>query len=334
MELREPPQTPATGRTDLVVRVLLVINLITLLVIGGLLLTRTRSVGVDADTALRGREVAAKLKAAGALDEAASLYERYLEAADEEPSARARIAYSLGNTYLDSGQYERALRWFYEAELLADNELATQIAPKIVHSLERMGRYHSAQAALDERSVIESGEEPAERSTEDPVVARIGEDEIYRSDIERALDELPPELVRQVVGAEARAQFLQRYVGEELLLRKALKLEMDKDPEIQRRRELLMKQLVVGKFLEDEIAAKIEVDEVDLRNYFEAGRELYQPKAEEGKPAVERSFDEVRPIVERDYRMFKLQSMYEEAIATELAAEEVELFPENLEDSD
>ena len=181
---------------------------------------------------------------------------------------------------------------------------------------------------------METGEEPAERSTEDPVVALIGEDRIYRSDIERALDELPPELARQVVGAEGREQFLQRYVGEELLLRKAVKLEMDKDPEVQQRRELLMKQLIVGKFLEEEIAAKIEVDETDLRNYFEASRHLYQPPAEEGKPAVERSFDDVRPLVERDYRMLKLQSLYEEAIASELSAAGVELFPENLEDRD
>ncbi|MGB5892128.1 MAG: hypothetical protein WBH75_19390, partial [Thermoanaerobaculia bacterium] len=172
----------------------------------------------------------------------------------------------------------------------------------------------------------------AARSAEDPVVARIGEDRIYRSDFERALDDLPAELSRSVVGAEARAQYLQNYVGEELLWRKAVKLEMDKDPEVQRRQELVLKKLVVGKFLEEEIAAKIEVDEADLRNYFEASRQLYQPPAEEGKAVAERSFEEVRPIVERDYRMLKLQSLYEEAIAGELAAEEVELFPERLEE--
>jgi len=331
MQLREPLQTPATQGADRVGRVLLVVNLIVLLVVGGLLLVRTRPAGVDTETALRGREVAAKLKAVGALDEAAGLYERYLDAAEEEPSARARIAYSLGNTYLENGQFERALRWYYEAELLVDDDLAAQIAPKIVHSLERMGRYHAAQAALEARSAMRTGDEPAERSAEDPVVARIGEDRIYRSDFERALDNLPAELSRSVVGAEARAQYLQRYVGEELLWRKAVKLEMDQDPEVLRRRELLMKQLVVGKFLEEEIARKIEVDEADLRNYFEASRQLYQPPAEEGKPAAERSFDEVRPIVERDYRLLKLQSLYEEAIAGELAAEEVEVFPERLE---
>ncbi|TNF72780.1 MAG: hypothetical protein EP299_09215, partial [Acidobacteria bacterium] len=78
MELREPPQTTATPSADRVVRVLLVVNLIVLLVVGGLLLARTRSARVDVDTARRGREVAGKLKAAGALDEAAGLYERYL----------------------------------------------------------------------------------------------------------------------------------------------------------------------------------------------------------------------------------------------------------------
>jgi tetratricopeptide (TPR) repeat protein len=334
MELREPPQKPATQSQDLVVRGLLVVNLIVLLVVGGLLLTRTRPSGVDAESALRGREVAGKLKAAGALDEAADLYERYFVAAEEEPVVRARIAYSLGNIYLENGQFDRALRWFYESELLADEDLATEIAPKIVHCLERMGRYHAAQAALDSRSAMATGEQDAEHAAEDPVVARIGEDRIYRSEFERALDDLPPEVSRSLGSAAAREQYLSRYVGDEMLWRKATKLEMDKDPEVLRRQELVLKQLVVGKFLEQEILANIEVDEADLQNYFAANRQRYQPPAEEGKPPVMRSFEEVRPIVERDYRMLKIQSSYEEAIAGELAAEEVELFPENLEDGD
>lgn len=334
MELREPPRVPSMPRADRVGRVLLAVNLVVLLVVGGLLLARTRPSGASSESAERSREVAARLKAAGALDEAAALYEKYLVAAEEEPEVRARIAFSLGNTYLENGSFARALRWFYEAELLADGELATEIAPKIVHSLERLGRYHAAQAALDARSkmAVEDGE--AERSSEDPVVARIGEERIYRSDFERALDDLPAEVSRGLADAEVRAQFLRRYVGDELLWRKARKLEMDKAPEVLRRQELVLKQLVVSKFLEEEIVARIEVDEADLRNYFEAHRQRYQPPAEEGGPTVERSFEELRPIVERDYRRMKIQSSYEDAIARELAAEEVELFPENLEDGE
>ncbi len=96
----------------------------------------------------------------------------------------------------------------------------------------------------------------------------------------------------------------------------------------------LLKQLAVGRFVEREILAKIEVEEVDIRTYFEANRSRYEGPAEEGRPAQSRSFDEVRSLVERDYRLFKTQAAYQELIDSELATADVELFPERLTDGD
>jgi tetratricopeptide (TPR) repeat protein len=280
------------------------------------------------------REVASKLKAAGAVDEAALLYEDYLAWTSASAEARAKIAYSLGTSYLTNGQYEKALRWFYEAETLGAGPLDEEVGQKIVHSLERMGRFHAARSALRSRVDLtpeEGGE--AVRAAGDPVVARIGEHEITRSEVERALDDLPPEIARNFSGKAQREEFLKKYVADELIWRKAQKLEYDKDPEVRRRLESLSMQFAVAKFVEKEVAGKIEVDESDLQNFFEANRSRYEKAVEgDGTAAAEVKYEDVRPQVERDYRLMKIQSAYEEMIGSELSTENVELFPERMSD--
>jgi tetratricopeptide (TPR) repeat protein len=300
--------------------ILLAVNLVMVVAVGlGVWLRPPRPA---ADEAGRRREVAAKLQAAGALDEAANEWARYLRSADQPAEERARIAYSLGNTLLEAGRYERALRWFYEAESYGAAELADKLSQRIVHCLERLGRHHAAEAAMGARvgMVPATGDDRA-----DPVVARIGSDDIRRSRLEQALDNGPPELRRAWSDSAQREQLLRRFIGEELVWRKALKLELDDDPEVRQRHAELLKQLVVAEFVERELLAKIQVDESDLVTWYQANRSRYG-----GEEAEPRPFDEVRPIVERDYRLVKLDESYQRLIETELAAAGVELFPERL----
>ncbi len=328
MELRQPPTTPQKPVRDRVVRGLLIVNLIVVLALGVFFYLRSgAAAAADPAAAEHAREIAGKLKAAGALDEAAALYEVYLETTDAPVKTRANVAYSLGATYLDSGRYERALRWFYEAESLGAGALADELSKKIVHSLERLGRYHSAKAALDARVQLES--EPgaaAQRAASDPVVATIGDEEIYRSDVERMLDDLPPEVAQSVNSPAQRGELLKKYVADELMWRKAVKLEYDQDPELRRRWDSLLKQMAVAKFVEEEVLGQIEIDPADLQNYFEANRERYEDP--EGEP-----LEEMPPQVERDYRMQKIQAAYNELIDSELATEDVELYPEKMTDA-
>lgn len=324
MELRPPPSPPAAAARDKTVRGLLILNLLGLAALGAfLVLGAGGAAATDPDAAEHARAVASKLKAAGALDEAASLYEAYLEETDAEAKTRANVAYSLGSTYLDSGRYERALRWFYEAESIGVGELEDQLAKKIVHALERLGRYHSAKAVLDSRVALEAAD-PAKRSEDDPVVAKIGDQEIYRSQVLRLLDDLPPEMAAQLQG-EQRDELLRKYVADELLWKKAVKLEYDKDPEVRRSYEALLKQLAISKFVEKEVASQIKVDPADLQNFFEANRERYEKEGEE--------LEQMPPEVARDYRMSKLQSAYQQVIDTELTTEDVQLFPERMADA-
>ncbi len=332
MELRQPPSPRARPRHDGLVRLLLVLNLLVLSVLAIGLLRTGRTRGEGGARPERDREIASKLKAAGALEEAATLYEQYLAASTAPEETRAKIAYSLGTTFLDRGQYEKALRWFYEAEALGAGTLSEDVGKKIVHSLERLGRFHAAQAALDAR--VRLGGDPAARSEADPIVAHVAGEDFHRSDVQRALDDLPPELARAFSQPDQRAEFLKKFVADELLWRKARKLEYDDDPEVRRRQESLFRQLVVSRFVEKEVLEKIEVDEADLRNHFEANKARFQTPGRGGEEAPEVTFEQARGAVEQDYRRLKTQSAYSRMIDDELATAEVELFPERLQDGD
>jgi tetratricopeptide (TPR) repeat protein len=323
MELRPPPSSPQAPTRDRAVRGLLVFNLIVLLAIGAFLYMGSgASRESHPERADHARDIASQLKAAGALDEAATLYQIYLESTDAPEKTRANVAYSLGSTYLEGGRYEKALRWFYEAEALGVGELSDQLSKKIVHTLERLGRFHSAKAALDSRVQLDPGA-AVQRAASDPVVAKIDGQEIYKSEVLRTLDDLPPEVVEQFQSQ--RGELLKKHVADELMWRKAVKLEYDKDPEVRRRYEALLKQLAISKFLESEVVAQIEVDPTDLANFFEANRKRYEKEGEELK--------EMPPEAERDYRMSKIQAEYGKLIEQELATDDVELFPERMADA-
>ncbi len=329
MELREPPRTPPTSAPSRLPGWLLAAHLAALAGLGALVWLRTARVGPDPGAAETLRQVAAKLKAAGALDQAAALYGEYLTVSDEPAAARARIAFSLGTTYLEAGRPGEALRWFYEAETLGPGDLGEELDRKIVHTLERLGRVHAAQAALGARvRLAPAADEAVRRSAEDPVVARIGGEEIHRSEVERALDPLGPEAAQAWKNPELRQELLRRHVAEELLWRRAQKLEYDQDPEVRRQVAALARQVAVARFVEREVAARIAVDEADLRNFYAAHRDRYRPGEGQEPPPLER----VRREVERDYRLSKLQAAYQQLVDSELAAQEVEIFPERMGD--
>jgi len=326
MELREPPRSTETPPVDRLARALLLANLLAVAALAGVLLLRGQTAPADPRSAERSREVASKLKAAGALDAAAPLYARYLESDAAPAEARAKIAYSLGVTYLERGRDEEALRWFYEAESLGGGGLGDELGQKIVHALEHLGRPQAARAALNQRANL--GSDDAKRAGDDPVVARIGEREIHRSDVDRALDDLPPELARAFTDPARRKEFLRQYVADELLWQKAQRLELDRDPEVLRRESALAKRLAVSTYLEREVLSKIEADEADLRTWFEAHQDRYQTPAGEGKPARPLTFEQARPQVEQEYRLYKAQAAYQQAVEKELAGGDVEIFEE------
>ena len=329
MELRQPPQSRPKQDPDRWVRGILALVVVLLGAIAWLIVRGAGSTG--SDEIERNRTIASKLLAAGAMEEAAALYEEVLSSAAATDDNAAKMAYSIAKTYAEVGQYEKALRWYYEAEFQGADDLAEEVSSGIVSSLERLGRHHAAQTALEQRAQL--GRSEVARPDSDPVVATIGSMEIRLSEVERALDELSPELESTFAGPEGRANFLEKYVADELIWRKASKLEYDRDPEVLRRHREALKQLAVVAFVEQEILQDLKVDEADLRNHFEANKARYQAAGQAEDGGGEITFESARPVVEAEYRMRKMQSVYEEIIASEIAAPDVEIYPERMNES-
>ena len=318
MELRAPPSITETHRVSKGGLWALALTVVVLNV--GVILFMSGHTG-NQSARPEARTIASKLQAAGALNEAAALYEQYLDSGPEQADPnRAQIAYSLGSLYLEAGRYEKALRWLYDAQMHDSGAMQTEISPKIVHALESMGKPFAARAALAAQTRLDPVNPNVQRPVDDPVVAKAGDQTIYKSEVIRFIDNLPPQLQKQLSTPQQKEQLLRQYVADTLFLNKAHKLELDKDPKVRAQIESMRRQLIVGTFLEREVFAKIQISDADLQNYFVANKAKY--KAE--------TLDPVRPQVEQDYRMMKGQSAYSDLVKQELTHEDVALFPDKM----
>ncbi|MFC1592365.1 peptidyl-prolyl cis-trans isomerase [Thermodesulfobacteriota bacterium] len=220
------------------------------------------------------RSLAGKLKGAGLTLEAVREYEAYINTAALDKKTLASLSYSIGKMYLDAGKYERALAWLYVEIADPQTKLKAEVGSKIVHCLERTGKFNAAEYALNKRAAREQ----PQRAEGSVVVAEVSGEKIYREDVNEALDALPEWMRTQFDGDAKKAEFLKKYVADELFRRKAVKLEYDQDPEVRRRLAQVEKELLVNKVLEDELKDTITMAPEDLQNYFEAHKSEYARK--------------------------------------------------------
>ncbi len=285
IELRAAPTPQAAGPGRAQYPIVHVLLLLLLLAGVGVLLVRGERTYSNLSSSISARaaevrQVASKLKAAGANEQAAMLYADYLNADGILPSDHAAIAFSLGELQLERGRFQAALRWYYEAQMqlerISGNDRASlkeEVNRKVVYTLERMGKSHAAREALKASVALGAGQSSRSHGVADPIVAQVGAKTVYRSDIQRAYDELPDAMKQQ--SGEGMTGFAKQYVAELLMRRKAEKLGYDRDPEVLRQLNDVMRRLMVSKFVQEEVVAKQELNEADVATYFTANRARY-----------------------------------------------------------
>ncbi len=221
------------------------------------------------------RSLAGKLKSAGLTQEAIKAYEAYIETAPLDNKRLANLSYTIGKMHMEEGKYEKALAWFYRVEITdPGTDLKTELGAKIINCLERTGKYNAAEYALNKRtSSLDDKKEKTGR-----VAAIIGEEKVYVEEVSSAFDSLPDWMKKQVSTKEGKAEYLKKYVADELFYRKGLKLEYDKEPELRKRLVQAEKELIVNKVLEQEVKDKIKIEDNDLKNFFEARKNQYVEK--------------------------------------------------------
>ncbi len=228
-------------------------------------------------TAENQRALATRLKSAGLPRQAVQEYEQYLRSARLEPRQLAGLCYSIGKMCMEAGEYEQALAWLYRVELLGpEPNLKAKLGSSIINCLERTGRHSAAEYALAKHSSA-ADDAPRSGST---VVAEIGNDKVYLEEVNEAFDNLPDWMRKQFEGSRSKAEFAKKYVADELLYRKALKMELDKDVQIRKKLRMAQRELMVNRVLESELKDKLTIAEDDLKNFYEAHKAEYeQPEA-------------------------------------------------------
>ena len=276
------------------------------LTIAGVLFSNA-SVEAPQDTTQR--EVAAKLLSAGFPGEAAELYESWLQAHSDTPK-RTEIALSLGEAFRQEGEIRKALRWYYEAESSQSPETARVAKEGIVASLERLGRSGAAQRALSSATALA----PTTPST-GTLIAEIDGRPITSADLDRTLDTLPPQLAEALKNPEARRQWLQSYLAQEILYGHAKRAGFHESPDAIAAGQEAQRQAAVAQLIEKDWIANLPAPELsDIQNFFEVNKAQFVKPDQKENADFEANRERVTAAYQRQRIEAKVQNSLQEAV--------------------
>jgi tetratricopeptide (TPR) repeat protein len=265
------------------------------------------------------KRLAADLRANSLYGAAIEEYRQVLQYDDLDSVGRGNICYLIGRIYFeDITDYEQAAAWFVRArEYDPNGSYVAEASRNLVTSLEKTGKVLDARRQLGAAANLDG--QPA--SDDDVVVARIGDRNIYISEIEGQIELLPAEVQEQFVGRQKKLEYINQYVGIELLYNAAVRENYLADPKVQKELDRVTRTVLVDRFVTQKIMPGVSIDPVDVRNHYEAHKDdLYG-----GRP-----LDSVRTQVTRDYQSVKAEAAYNDYINGLVKAEKVEILGQNV----
>jgi hypothetical protein len=257
-------------------------------------------------------------------------YNDILHNYDLQPSEAANLNYIIGDIYFERVRdYENALAYYLKVKhLYPDSPLLAEVSKKIVECLERLQRSADAQQALDESALIEPSE--AKKSRPGEVIARIGKKSITTGDLEFEISQLPPYVKSQLNDKSSKIDFLKQYIATELLYDSAKRKGLEKDKEVIEATFQAKRNFMVQKLLQEEISQSVDVQESEVKLYYDANKENYAKKDDKGKVIELRPFEEVKAKVMQDYIRKKQQEAYDQLIQRLMRAEAVQIYDDKL----
>jgi len=247
-------------------------------------------------------------------------YNEILKDNNLDYQARSNIHYMTAKIYFkDLQDYENAAAYYIRARTLnPDGSFYLEAGKNLITCMERMGRVIDAKRALDKTVNIDSVYAEHEGDTQ---VAKIGDMPIFLSELDDRIQKLPPEIQKEHANKQGKLMILNDYVGMELVYRAAVRDGLDTDPEIEKARADMIKQLVVEKYVADKIAPQSEPDSSDLYNYYLAKKD----DKYEGK-----EYGEIQQRVYMEYQQEKFRKAFSEYVSSLAEYEKVKIFEENI----
>ncbi len=273
----------------------------------------------------RVREYANALYNRELYQQAINEYQHYLDTYQVESDIRANIHYIIGNIYFERlHDYENALaRYLKVKHLFPESSLETEVSKRIVACLERLQRSEDAKQALDEAASFKPDSDTSHPGT---VIAKIGDRKITTGDLRYKINQLPEYIKSQFEKPEDKLEFLQQYIATELFYDAAKRQELDKDKDVIEGTFQAKKNLMVQRYIENEVASNITITPEDVEMYYKANKEKYTEKDEGGNIKNQKPFSEVKQQVAQDLIREKQQKKYNELIQRILKTEGVEIY--------
>lgn len=237
------------------------------------------------------KQLAAKLAQRNLHLRAAKVWEDYLAAGVLTDPERARTLFQIGTLLEKANLYDQAVEYFYRSEAVMElDELKPQISAHIKDCFEKLGKFSALRYEMMDRTSLETAPPAGAK-----VVAEIGAEKITEADLDAAiedeidnqlepmapfmtteqLNEQKKRMLDQFKNPQAKQQYLQSWLAQELLYRQALEDDLAEKPEAKK----LMNQLTRGALsqllMNTELASKIHITETDLQTFYTANKNNY-----------------------------------------------------------
>jgi parvulin-like peptidyl-prolyl isomerase len=241
------------------------------------------------------KELAAKLARRSLYLQAAQTWRDYLASSKLSDVEQAKALFQVATLLEKAERYAEAIEYFYRSEMTANlDELESDINAHVKNCFEKLGKFSALRYELmDRTSFAESDQAGGE------VVAEIGAEKITEADlgavIESNIDnQLAPltafmtpddlreqkeKMVEQYKDSQARQQFLQSWLAQEILYREALATQLGARPEVKKLLDELSRGVLGQQLMNQQLASKINITETDLQTYYAANKDKYVESA-------------------------------------------------------
>ncbi|OGV72246.1 MAG: hypothetical protein A3K19_21580 [Lentisphaerae bacterium RIFOXYB12_FULL_65_16] len=286
-ERKEPPRDRQVAVRVLLVLILLAVLADVALSARGRAPATPDGAGGPSLSAEAQKDLALRLENQGLSVAAAEAWEKYLRTGRPDAVTCANLWYRIGKLRQDAEQFEKALEGYYRSESFAKPaELGPEIGRRTQECLERLGKFAALRYELTDRVSAK----PDAKAAGDEVLAEIGPEKITKADLDRRIEEQigrqlaqfasqlteeqrrqqKEELLKRFSTAQERLQYLQQYVAEEVLYRRARETKLDQDAETRAFLKDMEKQILARKVVEKEMSEQIKITGGDVETYYQA----------------------------------------------------------------
>jgi parvulin-like peptidyl-prolyl isomerase len=247
-------------------------------------------------TAEQTKALATKLNQRQLYARAAAVWQDYLARADLDETEGAQALFQVGLALEKSGDYAQAIEYFYRSETTAPlDHLAAEINAHVKQCFEQLGKFSALRYELMERTRYQASDTPGA-----DVVAEIGPQKITKADLMARVEEqidnqlapmtafMSPEdlnqqkqrMLQQFQTPQAQQQFLQQWLGQEILYREALEQDLSGKTEVKKMLAEITRNVLAQQFLDHQLAAKIHITPGDLQTYYQARQAEFKAPAQ------------------------------------------------------